>query len=117
MFEKGPNFEPTPEDDEPVVEIGAPGGEFELRPSDTYIVMHTGKNKIYDYIYHENEEDSMYIFSEVDIFQPLVETLIEMGFPAYINMQEVAKEDKEHYTNMVLQQMWNGIPKEYLGEE
>lgn len=106
---------PHSHEEEPFITVSDGDVEFTMRPCNTELVRHIARWAMYDFIYHETEEDtSMYIFSEVPQFEYLAQVMGEMQYPLHLNVQEVSEDDKQAYEDMVIQQMWNGIPPEML---
>lgn len=106
-------------DEEVAIDLIIGNKHFEFMPHNTELFRHIGRLAIYDCVYHESdtEDYALYIFHDQPLFEELAETLTENGFPVYMNMREVSKEVKDNYLNMLLKQMWEGIPPEYFEEE
>lgn len=89
---------------EPVINIEIEDDVWEFKPHNTELFKYLGKFAIYDHIYHHDEdrEESMYLFSDCEEFDAIINAMIELQFPFHLYIQVPEETVIKTYTDMMI---------------
>jgi hypothetical protein len=104
------NWNMLPEN-EPAIEVEIGEDSYEFRPENAELYTHVGRLAMYNCIFYQPDEDTaMYVFAEQEGFIELATLMANYGFPVFFNMREVEPYIKRAYENMLMRQVFEGIP-------
>lgn len=110
---------------QPEMRINTPGGEIVAVPDNTSLFKYLGRIACYSHIFIRTEEavdnvlTGTYIFANHNVFPEMEEYMLSEGYPAHINMREVAECDKDAFNKMVAQSAEDidEIPSDWFDED
>jgi len=106
-------------ENEPKFTIQMPDGEFEATRHNTSMFRHMGELALYDHVFFADEEESKgtYLFSVHPAFEEVTGFMEENGYPAHINLQEVADCDREAFDELIEREASeadDGVPADWV---
>ena len=88
------------------------GGEpFEMTPDNASLFTFVGQGALYNHVFLQQEEleenrvRGTYVFSTSQSFQPLMNFMLEQGYPMHLNLRQVAQCDQDAYEQVIAQQL------------
>ena len=106
---------------EPSMNISFPDGfEFEAKPDNTVLFTFMGKLALYDHVFFIRDEEKgqgSYLFNLHSSYEEVKGYMLENGYPAHINMQEVAECDMNAFDHMLHNdaeaELESGVPDDW----
>lgn len=111
----------TSNEDEPVMNLHLPNGEFTATPKNTSLFTFMGNLASRSHVFLMTSEDEKvmtgsYIFADSPVFDQMFDFMTTQGYPLHLNLREVPQCDEDAYQRYVDQRVASEEIPDYLPE-
>lgn len=107
---------------DPSMNLHMNGGDFEATPENTSLFLFAGQLSMYNHVFirledrDENTVSGTYVFSTHQVYERMRDYMLQQGYPAHVNLRDIAQCDLDAYEQMIAQQIGDisdTIPEEW----